>query len=404
VSSGSVLRRGKGWVFIVDLGSQPKQRCTGCRFQRWVDGSVLGRCKSCDAAMGEPRLERRQKWSRQYPTKTEAQRAHRDAQGLIDKGRDPFPESLTGHELASRWLEHKNGPVRATTLRRYRTLLNRYILPAIGGLPVSQVRPAHIQRLLDEAVRRGLAARTVQQIRAVCSSMFSTAERWEIIDRNPVRGARTRQPERPDLEVPTAAQVAALVEAARGTVWAVPVLLAATLGARRSEVLAISWSVVDVDRGRVQIVRNLQRVPGEGLRFFDPKSSRSRRLIVPPPFVVAVLRAWRRDQAERRLLAGAAWQNLDLVCDRGDGGPLDPDAFSHAAKRLMAKAGLHPATRLHDCRHAFATTLLEQGVDTAIVSSVLGHATTWFTADTYQHVREGMAEQAAAAIEQAYRR
>lgn len=83
--------------------------------------------------------------------------------------------------------------------------------------------------------------------------------------------------------------------------------------------------------------------------------------------------------------------------------PFDPDGFSHACKRLMKAAGLHPATRLHDCRHAYATTLLEQGVDTTVVSAVLGHSTTWFTADTYQHVREGLAEQAASAIERALR-
>ena len=171
---------------------------------------------------------------------------------------------------------------------------------------------------------------------------------------------------------------------------------------RRSEVLGLAWSAVDLDRGRIQIVRNLQRVPGEGLKFFDPKSSRSRRMIVLPPFVIPQLRAVRADQAERRLVLGVAWTDLDLVCERGDGQPLDPDSFSHATKRLMKKAGLDPATRLHDLRHGLATALLEQGVDVAVVSAVLGHASPAFTMSVYQHVREGMAEQAAEAIEQAF--
>jgi len=90
------------------------------------------------------------------------------------------------------------------------------------------------------------------------------------------------------------------------------------------------------------------------------------------------------------------------VRGRGDGQPLDPDSFSHAVKRLMAKAGLPKATRLHDLRHGLATALLEEGVDVAVVSAILGHASPGFTMSVYQHVREGMAEQAAEAIERAF--
>lgn len=164
----------------------------------------------------------------------------------------------------------------------------------------------------------------------------------------------------------------------------------------------MEWSEVDLNKRRVQIVRNLQRVPGEGLRFFDPKSARSRRLVALPPFTVGGLRAWKADQAQRRLVLGAAWTDLDLVCERGDGAPLDPDSFSHAVKRLMATAGLPKATRLHDLRHGLATALLEEGVDVAVVSAVLGHASPGFTMATYQHVREGMVERAADAIERAF--
>lgn len=174
------------------------------------------------------------------------------------------------------------------------------------------------------------------------------------------------------------------------------------MGAGRSEILGLKWSEVDLDRRRIQIVRNLQRVPGGGLQFFEPKSARSRRLIVLPPFAVAPLRGWLADQSARRLTLGTAWNDLDLVCERGDGQPLDPDSYSHAAKHLMAEAGLPQATRLHDLRHGLATALLEEGIDVAVVSAVLGHASPGFTMSVYQHVREGMAEQAAEAIERAF--
>jgi len=264
------------------------------------------------------------------------------------------------------------------------------------------VRVAHIRRVLDQAAASGLSPRSLQPVRAVLSGVFATAVSWELLESNPVKAVETPTAARPDLEVPSAEQAMSLLAVAQGTPWAIPILLAITSGCRRSEILGLAWSAVDLDRGRISIVRNLQRVRGEGLRFFDPKSARSRRMIVLPPSVVPALRAWRKDQAERRLILGAAWHDLNLVCVRGDGHPLDPDSMSHASKRLMAKAGLDPATMLHDLRHSLATTLLEEGVDITVVSSILGHSSTSFTADIYQHLTEGLSEQAAAALERRF--
>jgi integrase len=84
------------------------------------------------------------------------------------------------------------------------------------------------------------------------------------------------------------------------------------------------------------------------------------------------LREHRAEQNERRLLIGPAWHDLDLVCGRGDCRLLYPDSFSKAFKRFAAASGLPAGSRLHDVRHGVATVLLEQHVDTAIVSAMLG--------------------------------
>jgi integrase len=99
---------------------------------------------------------------------------------------------------------------------------------------------------------------------------------------------------------------------------------------------------------------------------------------------------------------GAEWHDEDLICDRGDGGALHPDSFSTAFKRLAVKVGLPKRTHLHEVRHAFATMMLAQGVHPAIASSVLGHASPAFTMSVYQHVLDGMSDQAATAIERAF--
>ena len=150
----------------------------------------------------------------------------------------------------------------------------------------------------------------------------------------------------------------------------------------------------------MRIRQSLERLDGE-FRFKDPKTKRSRRDVAIPQFAVDRLRRWKVEQNERRLMAGPAWHDFGLVCERGDGHPINPDSFTKAFKRLAAQVG-HPKTRLHDLRHAAASLMMEHGVPTSIVSRSLGHANEAFTMAVYGHVRDEMLDQAADALGEAY--
>lgn len=174
----------------------------------------------------------------------------------------------------------------------------------------------------------------------------------------------------------------------RGTVWEVPILLAAVTGARRGKIFGIAWEDIDSKFGAVsirrgvQVVRDSKRV--STVAFTPLKTKRSHRVVQLPPFALARIRRHRRQQTERRSASGAAWRDpLDelgrpvaLVCDRGDGFFLYPDSFTGAFKRLARQAGMHPSTRLHDVRHAVATELGRRGVHPVIVSAVLWSCST----------------------------
>ena len=230
--------------------------------------------------------------------------------------------------------------------------------------------------------------------------MMRQAQAWGLIVASPVAATHSPKAERPDLDIPDAAAAQALMAAAVGGPFEIPMVLAAYTGARRGEVLGLAWREVDLDRGRIRITRSLEWLGGEW-RFKEPKTARSRREIAIPSTVVDRLRQHRRSQAERQLAAGPAWQNLGLVCDRGDGGPVLPDSFTQAFKRLAAQVGV-PRARLHDLRHAAATTMMEAGVHPAVVSKSLGHASEAFTMAVYGHVRDEWLDSAGDALEAAY--
>jgi integrase len=221
---------------------------------------------------------------------------------------------------------------------------------------------------------------------------------WRLIAVNPSDGATAPKVEQPKLRVPTPADVGRLLEAVRSD-YRAPVALIASTGLRRGEALALEWPAVSLDPNAptVRVEGTLQRANGT-LRTYPPKTERSRRVVPLSPSTAAMLRVVRKEQNERRLVAGAAWESRQFVFDRGDGKPLDPDTLSKEFRRAADSVGLD-GTRLHDMRHAFASMMIGAGTGARVVADLLGHATVGFTLHVYTHPTERDAAEAAATTE-----
>jgi integrase len=329
-------------------------------------------------------------------SKADAQRELTRIQRDVDQGLVADPGRMTlARYLEDRWLPHVATRVRPTTLERYASLLRRHIEPRIGRVRLAKLRPMHIQTALDGMLADGLAPRTCQHAYRVLSSALRQGVRWQVIATNPAMAVSPARPERPTLTVPDPRAVRAILTAAEGSAYHVPLTLCATAGLRRGEALGLRWRDVRLDKATISVVSSLQRSGGE-LRFVEPKTDRARRTVSLPPFAVELLRRHKKEQTKRRLLLGEAWVDEDVVSDRGDGRPIEPGELSRAFNRLAGDG-----VRLHDLRHAFATTLLEAGVHPKVASEALGHASVAFTMDTYQHVTPTMGEQVASAMQAA---
>lgn len=397
---GHITRRGKSYALVLDMGTQSARRCPA-NHRAWARDTKGDACPRCGAALGEARRERRQRW--------ETHRLRRDAEAAlsryladVDRGGDPFPRDATVREYLEEWLDRRAARIRPRTLHRYRELVSRNLLPALGDLRLDRVRRDDVQRALDAMATEGLAPRTIGQARAIINRAYVEALEGDLVQRNPVSGTRAPKASDPGLAVLRPEHLTAIIDAAEGTTWAIPLLLAASTGARRSEILALRWSDLDLDRASVTIVRSLQlrpKVDGGGVEFHDPKTARSRRTLRLPEMAVRRLRQHRREQGERRLQVGPGWSDLDLVCEDGIGGPLHPDAFTSAFKRTARKAGLPPRARLHDLRHGVAVLLALEGVPLEAVSALLGHASAGFTLSVYRHAIDEMTQGAADALD-----
>ena len=161
------------------------------------------------------------------------------------------------------------------------------------------------------------------------------------------------------------------------------ITVAVALGLRQGEILGLRWQDIDLERRRLHVRFQLQRIDGTP-QFTQPKSKKSRRTIILPAVVLESLIRHRDRQQEVRAVAGARWQEYDLVFPTTLGTPMEPSNLNHYFQKIAAVAGL-PRRRFHDLRHTAATLLLIRKVHPRLVMAILGHSQIALTMNTYSH-------------------
>lgn len=163
---------------------------------------------------------------------------------------------------------------------------------------------------------------------------------------------------------------------------------------RRSELLALKWSDIDLLLCQLSVNRTIHQLNSGDIAFRQPKTDKGRRLISLSPSTAILLREHRAQQELVCRMLGKSLADDELVFCQPDGNPLLPDSITHAWHNLAHRCGLD-GIRLHDARHTHASLMLKQGIHPKIVQERLGHANIQITLDTYSHVAPGLQQAAA---------
>ena len=102
-------------------------------------------------------------------------------------------------------------------------------------------------------------------------------------------------------------------------------------------------------------------------------------------------RARSRTAAARGRAAALATKRAgeELVFGRTPSDTFVPSTVRSRAIDAWSEAGIEPI-KLHDCRHSFASTLIESGITNAkAIQQAMGHASITMTYDLYGHLLPG---------------
>ncbi|MEK6271393.1 MAG: site-specific integrase [Actinomycetota bacterium] len=262
------------------------------------------------------------------------------------------------------------------SIRGYRQQLRRYFEPSwLGAMKVPDVRRANVQRFADELIAQGLAPGTINNVLDPMRAFYRRAFERDELAYNPTERIDLPDPGggRPKRIAPAseaAAIIAALAVEDR-PLWAT----AFYAGLRRGELQALRCCDVDLGASRLHVERSWDQMEGP----IDPKSESSRRTVP----LLAIL----RDYLDEHLLR-ARREGDELVFGRTATLPFAPMAVGKRAKRVWKEAGLEPIT-LHECRHTFASLLIDSGTNPKAVQQFMGHSKIQTTFDTYGHLFPG---------------
>jgi integrase len=300
------------------------------------------------------------------------------------------PEAVpTLTAYATQWLETGKPVWKPSTYRSYELNLRLHIVPAIGGMAVSEIRRKVCRDLIGHCVAKGLKLASLRGVSRTLSAVLSQAVEDELLPANPAfrMGRHLRLAEAPVAEIrPLTADEARLLLTTARTVCPAfyPLFLCALrTGMRMGQLLALEWVAVDLANRRIDVRQ--ARVAG---KLTTPKNRR-RRTVDMSLQLTEELRRLRAERCAAALKAGKPDEISPLVFLSQAGHPVDGDNLrSRVFYRLLEKAGLRHV-RFHDLRHTFASLLIQQNQSLAYVCEQMGHSSIQVTVDVYGHLVPG---------------
>ena len=285
--------------------------------------------------------------------------------------------------------------VRPSSHQTYRGYIDNHIKPNIGKLPLEKLTSLELQKLYKKLLTsgrierveskgqpKGLSPKTVRNIHQIIASAMKLAEEQKIISIDPTEGCALPKLEHREMKTLPVEQLTSFLREAKDSGVFEMYYVELATGLRRGELLGLKWEDIDLERGDLQVKRQIARIDGEVVEA-PLKTKNAYRTLPLAEDTIGVLKA------QKKKTGDSPW-----VFPSPTGGPISPDSVLHMLYRVLKRAGL-PRVRFHDLRHTFATLALQNGVDVKTVSGMLGHFSAGFTLDTYAHVTTASQRQAA---------
>lgn len=289
------------------------------------------------------------------------------------------------------WIESYKKNISPNTYRGYKKNIEHINLH-LGNIQLQKVSAINIQKTYDN-LQETLSGTTVLYIHRVLNIAFKQAVKFQVIKKNPCEFVDTPKKKKYKAAFYNNDEFTKLLELSVDEDIYIAILLGASRGMRRNEILGLEWSKIDFKNNVIHIDKSI-RWERKEYYLETPKSETSIRDIPLSPKLVKALQDQKKKQLHYKQMFWQDYFKSDFVCTYKDGSLINPGTFSHIYADFLKKNNLRHI-RFHDLRHTAASLMLKEKIDMKVVSEILGHSTITITADLYSHVLDELKQEAA---------
>ena len=263
------------------------------------------------------------------------------------------PKNLSVSAAVDRYIESKDAVLSPSTIAGYKKIKNN-LMANIATVKLGDLTQEKVQRWVN-SLSKDKSPKTVANAHGLLSAVLG--------EYRPSMTLRTTLPQKvkPDIQIPSEAEIKAILTVAKGTKYELPIVLAVWLGLRQSEILGLTWDCVDGNTIHIKqaIVMGENGPVEKGTKTYS--GTRDIRL---PDYI-------------KEMLDAAPHHGDHIVRMSGK-------AIYSGFSRICEKAGV-PHFRFHDLRHTNASVMLASGIPDKYSMKRMGHATNNMLKTTYQH-------------------
>ena len=193
--------------------------------------------------------------------------------------------NATVGDLLEAWFESAATDFSPKTVTETRGFIDRNLLPTLGRVPLTRLKSSDLDRFYRKlqssggASGGGLAPGTIRRIHGILRRSLTQGMKWGWLGVNPAAATTPPRVPQSDIKPPSSTELLRVLRraATESPELAFYLSLAAATGARRSEVVALRWSDVDLSDRTVMIERGIVFGP-DGLVEKDTKTRRPARV------------------------------------------------------------------------------------------------------------------------------
>ena len=308
----------------------------------------------------------------------------------VENGVKKITRSISVRDWANEWMEsYKRPSISAETFQSYSGVIRNHILPEIGHMRVSSVKPIHVQKMVNRLT--GKSKKMIDRVSQLTWSMFDAAKANDLIYENPAehikkpKGTKYGRRAITDAERYYTLQLAAIHPAG------IMIKLSLYCGLRPGESCALQWRSIDFDKKILRVESTIKRCGGVG----NPKSAAGFRCVPIPDIFLSDLKQY-------KLQCEWSTEPFDYVLRNASGGRMSANvirsrwqSFKNDLNILMGCKSINGKAIspyrvaddlvLYCYRHTYCTDLQDAGVPINVARELMGHADIAITSKIYTH-------------------